>query len=212
MGRRRLILSALGILLLPLSSWGDESGISPTYDIPFDDVDPAVAQAEVTRHIRDFLARLGAQWGTSEEAVRDRVGGKLEREDSHTLVYSRILFGHDTLEGYDFRDGALVRGQYVLLQRPVNGLNEFIDYYAAVKASLTETYGAPRTDHTIWDNDLYQPLPDYWGVAVQIGHLRYAATWSTSAGDLVLELTGHHHSRLMIEYRSKAFAQDARAA
>jgi hypothetical protein len=183
-----------------------------TWTIPFDDVDPALARAEVARHIDGFIKTLDAGWGSNQEAIRGKVTGELEREDGNSLIYTGRLLDHGVLEGYDFREGALVRGRYVLLQRPVNGLNEFIEYYAAVKASLTETYGLPHADQTIWDNDLYQPLPDYWGIAVQIGHLRYAATWATPAGEITLELTGNHHSRLMIEYRSKSFNGDARAA
>ncbi|ALA58341.1 hypothetical protein [Nitrospira moscoviensis] len=182
-----------------------------TFEIPFDDVDPAVAQAEVARHVGDFLGILDAQWGADQEAIRGLVTRELERDDGGALIYGGTLLDHRVVEGYDFREGALVRGQYVVLQRPVNGLNEFIEYYAAVKAALTETYGAPHADQTIWNNDLYQTLPDYWGVAVQIGHLRYSATWATLTGDITVELTGNHHSRLTIEYRSKAFNGDARA-
>ena len=80
----------------------------------------------------------------------------------------------------------------------------FSDLDAAVKQALTRSYGAPADDRTLWENDLYQPLPDYWGVAVQLGHLRYAARWDTAEGTISLELTGNHHSRLTIEYRSAA--------
>jgi hypothetical protein len=79
------------------------------------------------------------------------------------------------LEGYEFRHESLVRGQYILLQQPINGLNEFIEYYRTLKALLTAKYGDPTNDQTVWDNDLYQPVPDYWGVAVLIGHLHYHA-------------------------------------
>ena len=37
-----------------------------------------------------------------------------------------------------------------------------------------------------------------------MGHLRYAASWHTPDGIVTVELTGNHHSRLMIEYRSAA--------
>jgi hypothetical protein len=183
-----------------------------TFAIPFDDVDPAVAQAEVVRHVGDFLGILDAQWGANQEAIRGQVTRALERDDGGALIYGGTLLDHRTVEGYDFRDGALVRGQYVVLQRPVNGLNEFIEYYDAVKAALVDRYGAPHSDRTIWDDDLYRPLPDYRGVAVQIGHLRYSATWATPTGNITIELTGNHHSRLTIEYRSKAFNGDARTA
>lgn len=203
-----------GLLLLPggLRAETFPAIAASPFDIPFDDVDPAVTQAEVTKQIDAFLQNLDAHWGKDRETIRGRVAGTVEREDGGTLVYARALAEHDVLEGYDFRDGSLVRGQYVVLQRPVNGLNEFIDYYAAVKQSLIASYGAPSLDQTIWDNDLYQPLPDYWGVAVQIGHLRYAASWDTAEGTISIELTGNHHSRLMVEYRSKDFVEASQTA
>lgn len=55
--------------------------------------------------------------------------------------------------------------------------NEFIDYYTRIKDAVTAMHGIPRNDHAIWNNDLYEPLPDYWGVAVLIGHLAYSASW-----------------------------------
>jgi hypothetical protein len=54
----------------------------------------------------------------------------------------------------------------------------------------------------VWDNDLYQPVPDYWGVAVLIGHLHYHAAWETAEGTITLELTGNRHSRLFLEYKN----------
>lgn len=202
------ILSA--ILAIAPTSLRAESGATsppPTFDLPFDDIDPAVAQAELAQHIAVFLNRLQMYRGSSPEAIRDQVTGEIERNERGTLVVAKRFADHGVLEGYDFQEGSLVAGQYLVLQRPVNGLNEFIDYYKGLKTSLTEHYGQPSEDRTVWTNDLYQPLPDYWGIAVQMGHLRYAATWNTPAGMITIELTGNHHSRLMIEYRSTSFVE-----
>jgi hypothetical protein len=67
---------------------------------------------------------------------------------------------------------------------------------------LNALYGEPQLDRVVWDNDLYQPLPDYWGVAVMIGHLHYHAAWETAEGTITLELTGNRHSRLFLEFKS----------
>lgn len=212
---RRLFILVFGVVLLTVPRAlcaAPASPPVPPFDSPFDDTDPAINQAEVTRQVASFLQALDAQWGTTQEAIRARVSGTLEREDHGALIYTRTIADHGVLEGYDFRDGSLMRGQYVFLQRPVNALNEFIDYYAAVKECLVALYGPPAEDRTIWENDLYQPLPDYWGIAVQIGHLRYAATWETAEGTLTMELTGNHHSRLTIDYRSKIFLENQQTA
>lgn len=202
-------MRSLGFLVLTIlaalpASLNAESGLPlppPVYDIPFDDIDPAITQAALTTDVTTFLEIVHRHWGTGIETIRQAATGSVEREDRSTLVLGRTLADHEILEGYDFREGALIGGQYLLLQRPVNGLNEFIDYFAAAKQALTATYGSPIQDQLVWENDLYQPLPDYWGVAVQIGHLRYAARWETPDGTIALELNGNHHSRLAVTVR-----------
>lgn len=209
---RTVFALVLGAILvgLPIELRADSNPLQPgpTIEIPFDD-DPAVMQAEMERQVLTFLRSVQTHLGQSQETIRRSITGPIERDERGTLVYARRLSDHAVLEGYNFRDGGLVRGEYLCLQRPVNGLNEFIDYYAAVKQSLIASYGIPVQDQLVWDNDLYQPLPDYWGVAVQIGHLRYAARWETPEGTISIELTGNHHSRLLIEYRSKDFIENA---
>jgi hypothetical protein len=113
------------------------------------------------------------------------------------------MAGHGILEGYEFQDSALVRGQYLFLQQPARDLNEFIEYYGTVKSALISAYGVPVQDQMIWENNLYESLPDHWGVAVQMGHLRFSASWETPEGTLSLELIGHHHSRLTVDYRHR---------
>ncbi len=213
--RRMLMLLLMAVFSIVPTSLRAESGAPlppPTFDVPFDDIDPVVAQAELTQRIAAFLNRLQTYRGSSPEAIRDQVTGDIERNERETLVVAKHFADHGVLEGYDFLEGSLVAGQYLVLQRPVNGLNEFIDYYESLKTSLTEHYGQPGEDRTVWTNDLYQPLPDYWGIAVQMGHLRYAARWDTPDGMITIELTGNHHSRLMIEYRSTHFVERGRTA
>lgn len=185
---------------------------SPTYDIPFDDRAEAITQVAVAQEVLTFLLTAQSYWGENQATLRGAVTGELLRDDQGQLIYSRTLADHGVLEGYNFRDGSLVRGQYLLLQRPINRLNEFIDYYAAVKQALIESYGTPTQDQVLWENDLYQSLPDYWGVAVMIGYLRYAATWETSEGTITVSLTGDHHSRLTIDYRSRDFLEHDQTA
>lgn len=210
----QLLVLLFGIVIsflpVPLNADPGKTLPPPTFDIPFDDIDPVIAQAELNGRIAAFLNRLQNHWGASPESLRRKVTGEIERDEWETLVVAKDFADHGVLEGYDFREGSLIAGQYLVLQRPVNGLNEFIDYYRALKTSLTEHYGQPREDLIVWSNDLYQPLPDYWGVAVQLGHLRYAASWTTSDGLVTVELTGNHHSRLTIDYRSSASLEPSR--
>jgi hypothetical protein len=201
-----LIALVLGMMLAGFThfAWAnpEDDPAPPTFTIPFDEEDEASLQAEVTRQALTFLHTVQAHWGHQPEALRLSVAGTVERDEEGKLIYLRNLSDHGVLEGYEFRHESLVRGQYILLQRPLNGLNEFIEYYRTLKEQLTVVYGGPTNDQTVWDNDLYQPLPDYWGVAVLIGHLHYHASWETEDGTITLELTGNRHSRLFLEYRS----------
>jgi hypothetical protein len=204
------LLSGLTIFGLVQQSWADHLSAPalPISEIHFDDFDETAMQKEVAQQVLSFLNNLQTNWGKTEESVRGSIPGKVERDEHDQLVYARALAEHDVLEGYEFHRGGLVRGRYLVLQRPVNRLNEFIDYFGAVKQAVITTYGKPTQDRTVWENDLYQPLPEYWGVAVMIGYLRYAASWETPLGSILIELTGNHHSRLSIEYRQRQLPED----
>ncbi len=201
--RLQLFLIGLAIIVGSMIAQAGLAEFQPPPDSAlFDDVDDATRQAEVKTQALAFLDNLHRHWGDAPDRLRKAVSGQIERDEQGTLIYLRNLSDHGVLEGYEFRRDSLVRGQYILLQGPLNGLNEFIGYYEALKRTLTETYGNPLHDRTVWDNDLYQPVPDYWGVAVMIGHLHYHASWDTAEGTITLELTGNRHSRLFLEYRN----------
>ncbi|HEX6826217.1 MAG TPA: hypothetical protein VF077_07860 [Nitrospiraceae bacterium] len=203
---RNLIALVFGMTLAGFGSiaWANPGDVSapPTLTIPFDEETKTAVQAEVTRQVLTFMQTVRAHWGQRPEALRLSVAGLVERDEEGKLIYLRNLSDHGVLEGYEFHHESLVRGQCILLQRPINGLNEFIEYYRTLKELLTVQYGDPTNDQTVWENDLYQPVPAYWGVAVLIGHLHYHAVWETAEGTITLELTGNRHSRLFLEYRS----------
>ncbi|HJT22417.1 MAG TPA: hypothetical protein VJ746_18235 [Nitrospira sp.] len=202
---RVLFLLACSLFASPGWVAAGDTGLlpPPTFSIPFDDLDESTLQQEVSNQALSFLQTVESHWGGDRLSVRRDVAGDIREDEQGKLIFLRNIADHGVLEGYEFHHEALVRGQYILLQQPLNGLNEFIGYYEALKLRLAETYGAPAQDHVVWDNDLYQPLPDYWGVAVMIGHLRYRATWETVNGTITLELTGNRHSRLFLEYTSR---------
>jgi hypothetical protein len=212
----RLVASLLPFLLATtIPDVSADPGLSgpPAADtIPFDDHDEAATQVELAQEVLTFLLTMQSYGDANEAALRETMTGDLVRDNHGTLIYGRTLADHGVLEGYEFRDSKLVRGEYRVSQRPVNRLNEFIDYYTAVKTALTDTFGPPAEDHTVWENDLYQPLPDYWGVAVMIGYLRYAATWERDDATITVALTGDRHSTLTIEYRTRSFRDSEQTA
>jgi len=187
-------------LIVPTIGLANVADLSPPpSSASFDDVDDMARQVEVTQQALDFLTMLQRHWGQSAERLRTLISGAIERDQEGTLIYLRNFHNHGVLEGYQFRKGSLTCGQYVMVQRPLNSLNEFIGYYASLKRALHSKYGDPLVDQVVWSNDVYQPFPDYWGVAVMIGHLRYHASWDTVDGTIALELTGNRYSRLSLE-------------
>ena len=204
---RMRLLSAAVLCLALLSSPAFGSEEVPDLHPPdpsesFDDIDDATRQEEIITQVRAFLDNLHNHWGQNPERLRTSIAGRTEWNDQGDLVYMRNIAAHGVLERYEFSRKALVSGHYMVVQRPVNGLNEFIEYYSALKRFLSNSYGGPALDDVVWDHDLYQSLPDYWGVAVMIGHLRYYASWDTAEGVISLELTGNQHSTLLLEYKS----------
>jgi hypothetical protein len=187
---------------LPLSAQVHEPFPAQSFTASFDEIDEATLQNEVSRQALAFLHKVQDHWSQTPTALRADVEGVIRTDKENKLIFLRNIADHGVLEGYEFRQDSLVRGQYILLQRPLNGLNEFIGYYQVLKRTLTESYGTPAQDRMLWKNDLYQPLPDYWGVAVMIGHLQYHAAWETEEGTLTLELTGDRHCKLKLEYQS----------
>lgn len=199
----RWILLSLSFLLLPAFGSAELPDFHPPDpSVSFDDIDDATRQGEISKQARVFLDNLHNHWGEAPEQLRSSIAGPAKQNAQGALVYLHNIVEHGVLEEYEFSRGSLVCGRYVVVQRPVNGLNEFISYYTVLKRLLSDTYGRPTTDRIVWDNDLYRPVPDYWGVAVMSGHLHYHAAWDTDDGVITLELTGNHHSKLALEYKS----------
>lgn len=200
----RSLLITCALVLSPLPALAEDAALPsvPAFAIPFDEIDEATLQAEVSRQASLFLRTVQSHWGHNRKALLGFVEGEIGQDEQGKLVYQRNLSDHGVLEGYEFRQDSLVRGRFVVLQRPLNGLNEFIGYYTSLKQKLTGLYGQPLQDRIVWENDLYQPVPGYWGVAVMIGYLHYHAVWETDDGTITLELTGDRRSKLSLEYDS----------
>jgi hypothetical protein len=202
MGPLLAILLGVGLLGIPLPAPAEPTTdpVPPAVAPAFDEINEA-RQAEIERQVLVFLRNLQRYWGKSQETLRRTLSDTLVRDEHGKLIYSHLLAEHGVIEGYEFEDGVLVHGLCRFVQQPVNELNEFIEYYGTVKNALISAYGVPVQDQMIWENDLYEPLPDYWGFAVQMGHLRFSASWETPEGTLSIELTGQHHSQLTVDYR-----------
>lgn len=154
-----------------------------------DESDWVGAKNQVATSMLQFSESLTERWGMPQEV----------KEGGYPGIDLRDVAGYPALIGHRYEQQGLVGGQYVLYQRHQFASNEFIGHFLHVKDLLVRTYGTPRQDNVIWLNDLYQPLPGYWDVAVDIGHLVYSASWTTPTTCLALTLKGDTHTKLTLD-------------
>jgi hypothetical protein len=121
--RRLCFFAGLAIVVWPSIGLTELAEFGPPPDsAPFDDVDDATLQAEVTQQALAFLDNLHRHWGEAPERLKTAVAGDIERDEQGKLICLRNIHDHGVLEGYEFRQESLVRGQYIVLQRPIYGL------------------------------------------------------------------------------------------
>jgi hypothetical protein len=146
-----------------------------------------------------------ATWGMSKKQVKATESGKIVRDDDDVLAYSGTVSGMEALIAYIFTDSKLVRAKYVFLPDHTNK-NDYIVDYKNVKETLTDKYGAAKSDDSYWRNDLYKTDYSEWGFAVSLGHLTYSADWETESTEISLILSGENYKiNLATEYTSKQF-------
>lgn len=160
----------------------------------------ATAKRTPVRSSFDFRK---TNWGMSKEQVKNAEIGHLETHNDDVLVYSGQVAGKDVRIGYIFTEDKLVRSKYIFAEQHTNS-NLFINDYMKIKEILTEKYGAPVEDKSVWSNELYRNDPQSWGTAVGAGHLRFVSTWDTSSTSIAHVLMGDNFKiSLVTEYTSK---------
>jgi len=151
-----------------------------------------------------------ASWGDSPEQVRASEKAKYEPAMSSEGMeaYSTTVLGIDAYVGYFFVNEKLCRARYLFADKHTNE-NSYIVDYRNVKKELTNKYGAPGEDETLWLDDLYQDDFSEWGFAVSLGHLVYFSTWETGEAEIRLLLSGDNYDiTLACEYMSKALKDE----
>jgi len=156
-----------------------------------------------------------ALWGMSKEQVQGGESSKLEGEQKlsgemlglEVLMYGSSLAGLDCLIVYYFADNMLTKGRYIIREQHSNK-TQFVHDYNNVKRQLTQKYGTPTADETLWLDDLYQDDPDDYGLAVSIGHLRYWVEWKPIETFIQAVLSGDNYDiSFWIEYVAEGFKE-----
>ncbi|WP_342414975.1 hypothetical protein NST83_16685 [Paenibacillus sp. FSL R10-2782] len=142
-------------------------------------------------------------WGMSKEQVKASEDMKVEEEDQESIAYYSKILGLESGLMYFFVDDQLVRAGYLVTEKHTNK-NDYIENYNDLKKSLTEKYGKPSSDDTLWKGELYKDTPSQWGMAVATGELHYQAAWETEDTEILLDLQGDNFEpQLSLLYDSK---------
>ncbi len=148
----------------------------------------------------------GSPWGATVSEVKTHEGPERVYERDNTLTLVAEVAGVDAAVSFTFIDDKLVQGLYLITATYTNK-NMYLSDYATFKQALTNLYGAPAQDGTLWLNDLYQHDPSQWGFAVSLGHLKYMSTWETAHTRIRLFLVSDNYDiRLMVRYTSRRHA------
>jgi hypothetical protein len=157
----------------------------------------------------------GALWGASKEQVKktetsefsgeQKIGGGLKGLD--VLTYKSDVSGLEAGIVYYFANNLLTRARYIFMADHSNA-NMYIDDYKRLKTELTNKYGAPGRDDTIWSNNLYKNDPSEYGMALKVGHLTYVAEWYPPESSIQMILRGDNFKiSFWIEYTSEALKE-----
>jgi hypothetical protein len=144
-----------------------------------------------------------ARWGMSKAEVKASEAPNVADESAKRLYYETAVLGKNVVVVYAFVEKKLVRAGYLLREKHSNR-NDYINDFNEFKAVLSQKYGDPIRDETVWRTDLYRNDPQHWGFAVSLGHLVYRAEWRTPATTIRSALLGNNYKVTYgVNYASK---------
>ena len=142
------------------------------------------------------------RWGDSKEQMMKTESGTPVNDNDDFFIYKGRLNGLDCQIFFQFYDGLLGAGGYVITEKHTNS-NAYISDFDTFKKMLTEKYGEPKQDKKIWNGSLYKDDVENYGLAVSIGDLAYGAEWQTEETVIRMKLSGDNYRvNLLIVYSS----------
>lgn len=154
-------------------------------------------------HAEENYSFRKTRWGMSPDEVKASEPLEVAHSNEEMIGYKTRVLQKDVLLVYIFADKKLVRSKYILAESHSNK-TDFIQDYKDFQKILTEKYGKPRNDETIWKDDLYKKNPREWGMAVATGQLLYYSVWDTSDSQIACFLHGDNFDITCgVEYASK---------
>ena len=125
----------------------------------------------------------GSTWGDSRTEIIKLKGKPSPSKEGH-FFYKNFVGPFSVLTNYEFVNGKLSQGQYIL-QEMHDDKNLYIEDYNVIKNMLTSKYGQPVIDDVLWENEEFKSNKKKWGDALAAGHLTYHSQWETN--DTIIE-------------------------
>jgi hypothetical protein len=129
-----------------------------------------------------------SHWGDSRETVL-AVESKPYDSTTDRLVYATRFDGRQAYAIYDFVDGKLVDGIYVIQALHADD-NAYLDDYDQLSRSLRDSYGWTKPVSFYWTDSRYMHDQSKWGLAVATGQLSQVEFWSTEQSEITHTLKG----------------------
>ena len=146
------------------------------------------------------------RWGMSQADVISSEGKLVPVEKTENLIrYKTRVLSRNVELIYFFAMDKLIGSTYKLDDNFLNS-QHFLSTYRNFKQQLTRKYGQPDTETTIWLDDTYRVNPRKWGLALSLGHTKYAAVWHTNDSTIESSLTeDNNYVMCLVEYKSTEY-------
>ncbi len=131
----------------------------------------------------------GAHWGDPLSAITISAPDQLGERTPDALSGRCQLAGRDFRFVYSAQEGKLARGAYLHDQRHVDS-NTDVAIFDALKAELSEKYGAPKSDQELWSNALFKGERSKLGTALAIAAVVLRAQWDDGTNYIRLQAQG----------------------
>lgn len=143
-------------------------------------------------------------WGMSKEEVIGIEGTSIIEQTDDYIAYNVEVNGLDMDLVYYFNGkDQLCASAYISNEKHSNQ-NDYILDYNELTDALTEKYGEPYEDETVWKSDLYKGKSSYWGLAIAAGDLVDYASWDTDNTTIKIKIDGDNYKiNIRIVYISK---------
>jgi len=147
------------------------------------------------------------RWGMTQDEVIGSEEKLVPVEKSRNLIRYKMQILNKNVELlYLFSLNKLIGSSYKLDDNYLNS-QHFITTYNKFKKALVRKYGRPDAETTDWLNKTYKVNRKKWGLALSLGHTKYASIWNTNHTTIESNLLENNHNVLcFVEYKSKEYS------